>query len=272
MVEVKGRVCAMIKALSSSSDPSRGRFEGDLSTYGNMDLGGDVCEAGCFDRTVAEQGPHRTLLWQHHEDMPIGSFDVVSTEGTLRIKGEFNLDTQYGKEAHSLLTHGDACGLSIGYNCRDYRYDDSGVRHLLDLDLIEGSFVTFPMNQQARAWPRKSRRHARMSRYASCEFLKAMSDEERNAALAELDELDRDREEQEASKAPAEEPEQAPEQEPTAPEPEEPQKAPPEPEPAQDPPAEQNTNTGTEQSESEVAKVFRDVGQALIQLRNLMEA
>ena len=87
MVEVKGRVCAQIKALPESS--SGGPFEGDLSTYGNIGLGGDICEAGCFDRNVAEMGTKRPLLWQHRDDDPIGSFDVVSTEGTLRIKGEF---------------------------------------------------------------------------------------------------------------------------------------------------------------------------------------
>ena len=192
MVEIKGRVCAQIKALPSSPDSSRGPFEGDLSTYGNIDLGGDICEAGCFDRNVAQQGTHRPLLWQHRDDDPIGSFDVVSTEGTLRIKGSFNLDTQHGREGYSLLKHGDIDGLSIGYRAVDYSYDRDGVRHLLDVDLMEGSLVTFPMNPQARA-EAKSRRHARMSRFSKCAFLTKMTDEERAQALAELDEMDRER-------------------------------------------------------------------------------
>lgn len=251
MVEVKGRVCAQIKALPESS--SRGPFEGDLSTYGNIDLGGDICEAGCFDRNVAEMGTKRPLLWQHRDDDPIGSFDVVSTEGTLRIKGEFNLDTEHGRAGYSLLRHGDIDGLSIGYSAKDYTYDRDGIRHLLQVDLMEGSLVTFPMNPQARA-EAKSRRHARMSRYAKCAFLTKMSDEERTQALAELDELDRERDEQEAPKDPAKEPEKAPDA------------------PPQDTPTEQTENTGTEQSESEVAEVFRKVGEALIELRTLLEA
>lgn len=267
MVEVKGRVCAQIKALPESS--SRGPFEGDLSTYGNIDLGGDICEAGCFDRNVAEMGTKRPLLWQHRDDDPIGSFDVVSTEGTLRIKGEFNLDTEHGRAGYSLLRHGDIDGLSIGYSAKDYTYDRDGIRHLLQVDLMEGSLVTFPMNPQARA-EAKSRRHARMSRYAKCAFLTKMSDEERTQALAELDELDRERDEQEAPKDPAKEPEQAPEQEVPTEEPKEPEKAPDA--PSQDPPAAQTENTGTEQSESEVAEVFRKVGEALIELRTLLEA
>ena len=273
MVEIKGRVCAQIKALPSSPDSSRGPFEGDLSTYGNIDLGGDICEAGCFDRNVAQQGTHRPLLWQHRDDDPIGSFDVVSTEGTLRIKGSFNLDTQHGREGYSLLKHGDIDGLSIGYRAVDYSYDRDGVRHLLDVDLMEGSLVTFPMNPQARA-EAKSRRHARMSRFSKCAFLTKMTDEERAQALAELDEMDRERDEQEAPMDPAQEPEQAPEQSPDAePAEEDPKQDPSEQAPPQDPPAAQPSNTGvTEQSESEVARVFREVGQALIELRNLMEA
>ena len=264
MVEVKGRVCAQIKALPA--DPqhsSRGPFEGDLSTYGNIDLGGDICEAGCFNRSVVEQGSHRPLLWQHRQDDPIGSFDVVSTEGSLRIKGEFNLDTEHGRAGYSLLKHGDIDGLSIGYNARDYSYDRDGVRHLLDVDLMEGSLVTFPMNPQARA-EAKSRRHARMSRFAKCAFLTKMSDEERAQALAELDQMDKEDDEgapvdpEPSRDAPAQDPPEPPEKE-------EPQGTP------DEPPA-QPESTDTEQSESEVAKVFREVGQALIELRNLMEA
>ena len=194
MVEVRGRVEIAIKAAPiGEADPSRGPFEGDLSTYGNIDLGGDICEPGCFDRSVAERGTHRTLLWQHDQQDPIGSFDVVSTEGSLRIRGSFNLDTEHGRAGYSLLRHGDIDGLSIGYNATDYSYDKDGIRHLLDVDLMEGSLVTFPMNPLARA-EAKSRRLARMSRFAKCAFLAKMSDEERAEALAELDEVDREAE------------------------------------------------------------------------------
>lgn len=273
MVEIKGRVCARIKALPEDPSSMRRAFEGDLSTYGNIDLGGDVCEAGCFDHDIAVNGSHRPLLWQHMASEPIGSFNVVSTDGALRIKGEIDLNTPYGPAAYSLLSHKDIDGLSIGYNATDYSYDRDGVRHLLKMELMEGSIVTFPMNPKARA-EAKSRRHARMSRFSKCAFLTKMTDEERAQALAELDEMDRERDEQEVTKDPAQEPEQAPEQSPDAePAEEGADKAPAEQAPPQDPPAAQPTNTGTtEQSESEVAKVFREVGQALIELRTLLEA
>lgn len=253
MVEIRGRVCARIKALPDDPSSTRKAFEGDLSTYGNVDLGGDICEAGCFDRDVAANGTHRPLLWQHRTDEPIGSFDVVTTEGTLRVKGEIDLNTPYGPAAYSLLSHGDIDGMSIGYNARDYTYDKDGIRHLLDLELMEGSIVTFPMNPQARAQA-KSRR-LRMSRYAECKFLSKMTDEERDEALAELDELDREQQK---------EPEQDPE----------PEKAP-DAEKAKDEGCkEEPENAGEEQpeDESEVAKALRKTEEDFAELRRLMEA
>ena len=271
MVEIKGRACVQIKALPEDSSNARGPFQGDLSTYGNIDFGGDVCESGCFDKTLAVSGPHRPFLWQHQDHEPIGSFDIVATSPTLGVKGSFNLDVQRGREGFSLLKNGDIDGLSIGYRATKYHYDQDGVRHLDEVELYEGSLVTFPMNPLARA-EAKSRRHARMSRFSKCAFLTKMTDEERAQALAELDEMDRERDEQEAPKDPAQEPEQAPEQSPDAePAEEEPKQDPPQ-APPQDPPAAQPTNTGSEQSDSEVAQVFREVGQALIQLRTLLEA
>lgn len=264
MVDIKGRLCTSIKALSDAAS-GRGPFEGDLSTYGNIDLGGDVCEAGCFDRSVAGGTGKFPLLWQHRDDDPIGSFEVVSTEGTLRIKGEFNLDTEHGRAGYSLLRNGDIDGLSIGYNVRDYSYDRDGIRHLTDVELMEGSLVTFPMNPLARAEAVKSRR-SRMSRYAACQFLKALSDEERDAALAELDELDRE-DAKEGGEPKDPEPSKEPEKEPEKPaggsgkDPESKEGAP------------EDENTDGEQSDNdELAKACERVKASIDELRRLMEA
>ena len=212
MVETKGTMRFSIKALADDGPGNRKAFEGDLSTYGNIDLGGDVCEPGCFDNDISIAGTHRPLLWQHDERDVIGSFDVVSTEGTLRVKGEIDLGTMYGPTAYTALKHGDISGMSIGYNVRDYRYDENGVRHLLDVALMEGSVVTFPMNPQARVDGVKTRR-LKMSRFSDCKFLAKMTDEERAAALAELDALDQaEKEDPETEpEAPAPEPEPEPE-------------------------------------------------------------
>ena len=49
-----------------------GSFTGSLAVYNNVDLGGDLIEAGAFTKTIKEHGDHVPLLWQHKADVPIG--------------------------------------------------------------------------------------------------------------------------------------------------------------------------------------------------------
>ncbi len=128
---------------------TEGVFSGMLSTYGNVDESGDVCVVGCFAKDLAVNGTKRPLLWQHNPDRPIGSFEANETESGLAIAGRYNLDTVQGREAYALTKAGDISGLSIGYIVKDSGYDDEGHRLLKDLDLMEGSVVTFPCNRQA---------------------------------------------------------------------------------------------------------------------------
>jgi len=177
-----------VKALTDTE----GAFNGDLSVYGNIDDVGDVVEPGFFDSTLAVK-TRFPLLWQHDPTQPIGSFDVVSADGpTLRIDGKFNLNVGRGKEAYALLKAGDIDGLSIGYVATDYKYDSDGIRHLYDGELMEGSLVTFPANRLARAQAKQRLLNMeKKSRYAGCKFLEKMTEEERLAALEELEALDK---------------------------------------------------------------------------------
>lgn len=177
-----------IQIKASSAEREEGAFEGDLSVYGNIDDVGDIVEPGFFDKTLASR-THFPLLWQHDMTQPIGSFDVVSADGpSLRIDGKFNMGVAKGREAYELLKAGDIDGLSIGYTVDDYRYDNTGIRHLLDGELYEGSLVTFPANRLARAQAKQRLSiMERKSKYAGLKFLEKMTDEEREAALAELD-------------------------------------------------------------------------------------
>lgn len=128
----------------------KGNFQGVLSTYGNEDLVGDVCDPGCFDNSIRTRGNKRPFLWQHLSIEPIGSLIVTDTKDNLAVDGHFNMDVQRGREAFYLLKAGDVNGLSIGFQLIDADYID-GVRHLKEIDLIEGSFVTFPANPAAMA-------------------------------------------------------------------------------------------------------------------------
>lgn len=187
-----------VKSLSADT----GEFEGVLSTYGNTDAVGDVCERGCFDISLATKGSRRPLLWQHDQTCPIGSFDAFSDETALRVKGRFNLAVEKGREGFALLKAGDIDGLSIGYVAIDYEWDREGIRHLKQVDLLEGSLVTFPANELARAQAKSIERKARIMKFAQLKSVQALDEETRKAILEELAETD---EEEKAEDIPAEE-------------------------------------------------------------------
>lgn len=175
--------------IAVKADGDEGTFSGLLSTYGNIDSTGDVCEAGCYDRTVKERGTKRPLLWQHNQDSPIGSLEIVATEGALAVSGRVNMGTTMGKDAYALLKAGDIDGMSIGYIARDYDYDSDGIRHLKDVDLLEGSLVTLPANELARVASVKSG-GTLMKKAVQMKSLESLTPEQRKAVLDELKSLE----------------------------------------------------------------------------------
>jgi HK97 family phage prohead protease len=125
-----------------------GTFTGLASTYGNVDLGGDVVERGAFTKTLQERGAQVPILWQHDQKNPIGLGTLTDSPEGLVIKGRLDLDIEQGQRAYSGLKKGYLKGLSIGYDVVKQRYAD-GARHLTELKLYEVSTVTFPMNEEA---------------------------------------------------------------------------------------------------------------------------
>jgi hypothetical protein len=85
--------------------------------------------------------------------MPIGVFEeIVEDERGLRVKGKLALKTQAGREAYELLKMGALDGLSIGFrvNPDQVSYDKrTRRRNIKEVDLLEISLVTFPMNPKA---------------------------------------------------------------------------------------------------------------------------
>ena len=90
----------------------------------------------------------------HKTDEPIGVFEKMEEdEKGLLVEGKLALGTQRGKEVYELMKMGAIDGLSIGYkvDAKGYHYDDDGKkRKLKNIDLMEISAVTFPMNPKAR--------------------------------------------------------------------------------------------------------------------------
>lgn len=144
-----------IKAYhDDEEDKNYGTFEGYGSVFGNKDLGNDVIERGAFLKSLKRRKPQNVkLLYQHKSDMPIGVFDEIREDDHgLVVKGRLALKTQAGAEAYELLKMGALDGLSIGFrvNPKEVSYDKRGNRRIIkEVDLMEVSLVTFPMNPQA---------------------------------------------------------------------------------------------------------------------------
>ncbi len=124
---------------------AKGEFTGLASTYGNLDLTGDICQPGCFTRSLANNRS-RPLLWQHGP--PCGLVTLEDSPTGLVATGQLSMGVQLAKDAYEFLKDGVVRGLSIGFQTVREEYV-KGVRHLLEVKLYEVSLVTFPANEQA---------------------------------------------------------------------------------------------------------------------------
>jgi HK97 family phage prohead protease len=135
-----------------------GQFSGYLSTFDNVDAGGDMVEPGAFKKTLREKKAF-PLNWGHVPSVPdlvVGSFGGKEDEKGLKVDGEFFLDLEGGKKAYltakKLFEKGIKMGLSMGYKTMKYineTVDGLLVRKLKEVKLKEGALTLFPMNEEA---------------------------------------------------------------------------------------------------------------------------
>lgn len=182
-----------LKAVSEDDEKEFGYFEGYGSIFGNLDLGNDVIQKGAFTKSLEQRPPSKVkLLYQHKSDMPIGVYDEITEDSKgLYVKGRIALKTRAGAEAYELLKIGALDGLSIGFktNPKAVSYEDRGQKRIIkEVDLMEVSLVTFPMNPKAtiqvvkgenisiRDWEKGMREAFNLSRSESKKCAKALQD------------------------------------------------------------------------------------------------
>ena len=140
----------------------QGRIEGYASTVNEVDRGGDVVLPGAFTKSLGahtKSGTLPVMLWSHQIERPVGRWTKMSEDiRGLYVEGTLNLKTEAGREAFEHVDAGDAGGLSIGYTTPDGGrvYAGEGTFHLKEVDLLEVSIVTVPMNPSARITGTKS--------------------------------------------------------------------------------------------------------------------
>lgn len=126
------------------------RFAGYAAIFDRPDRGGDVVRPGAFARALKVGAV--PLLWQHERSRPIGRIEYLAEDRRgLRVIGRLSAGAA-GREAAALIRDGALGGLSFGYRVREAKGEagEAAVRELLDVDLIEISLVTFPMQPRAR--------------------------------------------------------------------------------------------------------------------------
>ena len=141
-----------IKSISED-----GSFSGRLSTYNNVDQGGDLVEPGAFTKTIQEHGNQIPMLWQHKSDEPIGTLTLTDTPSSLNVEGQLLMELPEARKAYLLIKARIVKGLSIGFKTVKDAMDGT-VRRLKEIRLFEGSVVTFPMDLNALITNVKSRR------------------------------------------------------------------------------------------------------------------
>jgi uncharacterized protein len=113
------------------------RFAGYAAIFDAPDRGGDIVRKGAF----ATAKPGLPLYWQHDPQRRIGTIDHISEDARgLRVIADVDDSSGVALRAGQ--------GLSFGYRVR--AFDQTAYRELTDLDLIEVSLVSHPMQPRAR--------------------------------------------------------------------------------------------------------------------------
>ena len=124
------------------------RFAGYAAIFDRLDRGGDVVRAGAFERSLALGARSVPLLWQHDPGRPVGRIEYLKEDRRgLRVIARLSGGAA-GREAAALLKEGALAGLSFGYRVR--KAAGAAPRELIDVDLVEVSLVTLPMQPGAR--------------------------------------------------------------------------------------------------------------------------
>lgn len=151
-----------VGSMKATND-AQGIIEGYLNAIGNIDYGKDRTLAGAFKRTLTNSYERKKndgddylwpYLWNHDYDLipPGGIYDANEDKNGLYIKAQLNLDYDLARNMYSSYKAGTLKKQSMGYICHQQEYvkeDGQMVRNLIEVEVLEGSGVVFPMNDLA---------------------------------------------------------------------------------------------------------------------------
>ena len=127
------------------------RLAGYAALFDVTDGAGDTIRRGAFARTLAGRRQQNLgpvpLLWQHNDAQRIGTVELAQ-EDTRGLRVIARIDNSESRAVTELVSR-STNGLSFGYRARGYRRVPGG-RLLEDIELIEVSLVTHPLQPLAR--------------------------------------------------------------------------------------------------------------------------
>ena len=144
-----------LEIMEFKADGDEWEVSGYVSTFDNVDLGGDVVMPGAFRETL-KNGPKVRFLKSHDPDQILG-IPKKLTEDSKGLLGVFKISkTILGADTRQLLLDGALDSFSIGYNAVDWKIVDDDIRELHEVRLWEASLVSMPMNPEAQVTRVKS--------------------------------------------------------------------------------------------------------------------
>jgi len=138
--------------LKLKSVAADGTFSGYGSTYGNLDLVGDIVMPGAFNQAIQSQGKGLPLLWVHDQETPLGIAKISDSKAGLVVDGTMLMTDPNAQRIHGHMTMGSVRGLSIGFGTPDpakTSWDEDGNRILREIKLYELSLCPVPANPLA---------------------------------------------------------------------------------------------------------------------------
>src|SRR6266581_637335 len=147
-----------------ATNDAQGIIEGYLNYLNNIDFGDDRTIPGAFRKTLTDSYSRKSVqglayLWpfllnhDYSQLPPGGIFDADEDRKGLYIKTQLVQDIQSGRELYASFKAGTMRKLSMGYKAIQVDWVKEGgksIRNLLEVAVMEGSAVVFPMNDMAQ--------------------------------------------------------------------------------------------------------------------------
>ncbi len=128
------------------------KIKGYASLFHRADLSGDIILPQAFHGCLNRRAPREVKMLYHHDvTAPIGCWHrMTPTSKGLWVEGELLVAASLPKDLATLVAAGAIDGLSIGFRALKSARTRQKQRLIKEIDLLEISLVTFPMQPMAR--------------------------------------------------------------------------------------------------------------------------